>query len=267
MPMFIQGLAGINRRLYDGGMQYAHAQPWLYLNVVMSMAAWTLALFQIPFIINFFMSIRNGKKVSDNPWGATTLEWSAPSPPPHGNFVTVPEAYRGPYEYSVPGHPGRLRAPGSARSASRAGSRPGRIEGHAAWKFRTPLHRVLTPGCTTPSSGSGCSSRPRSCSSARSFSSYILLRVNAVEWPLGSTILNVPIATVNTIVLIGSSVTMVMAWASLKLNDFPKYKLYMGLTILAAADLPVHQGLRVATRSSRTTCLPSTSTFSRSTSR
>jgi heme/copper-type cytochrome/quinol oxidase subunit 3 len=66
------------------------------------------------------------------------------------------------------------------------------------------------------------------------FSSYILLRVNADVWPHGSTILNVPIATFNTVVLIGSSVTMVMAWASLKLNDFSKYRLYMGLTILAA---------------------------------
>jgi cytochrome c oxidase subunit 1 len=42
--------------------------------------------------------------VSANPWEATTLEWQAPSPPPHGNFETVPEVHRGPYEYSVPGH-------------------------------------------------------------------------------------------------------------------------------------------------------------------
>jgi cytochrome c oxidase subunit 3 len=66
------------------------------------------------------------------------------------------------------------------------------------------------------------------------FSSYILLRNGSLQWPLGSTILSVPLATFNTIVLISSSVTMVMAWASLKLNDFGKYRLYMGLTILAA---------------------------------
>jgi len=41
--------------------------------------------------------------VDRNPWQATTLEWSAPSPPGHGNFVTEPIVYRGPYEYSVPG--------------------------------------------------------------------------------------------------------------------------------------------------------------------
>jgi heme/copper-type cytochrome/quinol oxidase subunit 3 len=66
------------------------------------------------------------------------------------------------------------------------------------------------------------------------FSSYVLLRTGAPTWPLGRTEgLSVPLATVNTMVLIGSSVTMVLAWASLKLNDFRKFRLYMGLTILA----------------------------------
>jgi cytochrome c oxidase subunit 1 len=64
-----------------------------------------MGLFQFPFIINFFWSIWHGKKVGKNPWNATTIEWSAPSPPPHGNFVEPVAVYRGPYEYSVPGHP------------------------------------------------------------------------------------------------------------------------------------------------------------------
>jgi cytochrome c oxidase subunit 1 len=62
-----------------------------------------MALFQIPFIFNFFWSLRKGEKTDANPWQATTIEWAAPSPPPHGNFSAPPEAYRGPYEYSVPG--------------------------------------------------------------------------------------------------------------------------------------------------------------------
>jgi cytochrome c oxidase subunit 1 len=105
MPMFIQGLAGVNRRLYDGGMQYAHAKDVLYLNVVMSMGAWTLALFQLPFIVNFFWSLRAGKKAESNAWHATTLDWAATSSPPiaHGNFDTIPHVYRNPYDYSVPG--------------------------------------------------------------------------------------------------------------------------------------------------------------------
>jgi len=102
MPMFIQGLAGVNRRLYDP-MQYAHNQSTQGLNVVSSWGAWLLALAQIPFIFNFFWSIFAGKKTQENPWQATTLEWTAPSPPPHGNFTVEPRVYRGPYEYSVPG--------------------------------------------------------------------------------------------------------------------------------------------------------------------
>ena len=103
MPMFITGLAGVNRRLYDGGMQYAHAQDVMEWNAVMSYGAWALGFFQIFFIFNFFWSIRHGKQVDNNPWRATTLEWQTPSPPPHGNFTTPPEVHRGPYEYSVPG--------------------------------------------------------------------------------------------------------------------------------------------------------------------
>ncbi len=64
------------------------------------------------------------------------------------------------------------------------------------------------------------------------FSSYILLRVGAPSWPHGSELLNVPLATLNTMVLITSSVTMVMSWASLAMKNFSKYRLYMGLTIL-----------------------------------
>jgi cytochrome c oxidase subunit 3 len=64
------------------------------------------------------------------------------------------------------------------------------------------------------------------------FSTYILLRVGATEWPTGE--LSVPLGTVNTIILIGSSVTMVMAWASLKMNNWPRHRLFLGLTFLLA---------------------------------
>lgn len=63
------------------------------------------------------------------------------------------------------------------------------------------------------------------------FASYIVLRTSAAEWPHGSSILNVPMATLNTVVLITSSVTMVMAWASLMRNDLGKYRLFLGATV------------------------------------
>jgi len=114
-PMFAQGMAGMLRRMVDGGANYSHAafpgalgglsQRMLDLHQYILYAAIGLGLSQIPFIINLFWSIKHGIKVtSDNPWQATTLEWQAPTPPPHGNFAHVPEVHRGPYEYSVPGH-------------------------------------------------------------------------------------------------------------------------------------------------------------------
>ncbi len=109
MPMFIQGLRGMSRRMYDGGATYfgsgVGADPGiLRLNNAITAAAIGLAVFQLPFIFNFFWSIWNGKRTeSDNPWDATTLDWQTPTPPPHGNFAVEPVAHRGPYEYSVPG--------------------------------------------------------------------------------------------------------------------------------------------------------------------
>jgi heme/copper-type cytochrome/quinol oxidase subunit 3 len=65
------------------------------------------------------------------------------------------------------------------------------------------------------------------------FSTYILLRVGAEEWPHGE--LSVPLGTINTIILISSSMTMVMAWASLKMHNWGKHRLYLSLTLLLSA--------------------------------
>jgi cytochrome c oxidase subunit 1 len=112
-PMLTQGMAGFHRRWYNGGDAYlAKAKDSLDVfgqtvathidaNIVMSWAAWILALAQIPFVINLFSAWKFGRKAeSDNPYNATTLEWATPTPPGHGNFLTEPVVYRGPYEYS-----------------------------------------------------------------------------------------------------------------------------------------------------------------------
>ena len=64
------------------------------------------------------------------------------------------------------------------------------------------------------------------------FSTYILLRVGAVEWPHHE--LNVPLGAINTVILISSSVTMVMAWASLKMNNWGRHRIFLGLTWVLA---------------------------------
>src|SRR5262245_65547885 len=71
------------------------------------------------------------------------------------------------------------------------------------------------------------------------FATYILLRTGAPSWPRGDTILNVPLATLNTIVLIGSSVTMVMAWESLMRRRFHTFRMYKGASVLYGAGLHV----------------------------
>lgn len=109
-PMFIQGMEGMSRRMYDGGATYLAteevqglSQLVINLNENITHAALFLGIFQLPFIFNFFWSIWKGRKVeNDNPWNCTTLDWATPTPPPHGNFLKQPVVYRGPYEYSVP---------------------------------------------------------------------------------------------------------------------------------------------------------------------
>jgi cytochrome c oxidase subunit 1 len=103
MPMFIQGMAGMHRRWYDGGASYELSQPVLHWNVVMTIAAFVMFVAQFPFIWNFFTAWKTGKDEGPNPWGATTLDWQTPTPVPHGNFEGPVTVYRGPYEYSVPG--------------------------------------------------------------------------------------------------------------------------------------------------------------------
>ena len=107
MPMFFQGVAGVSRRLADGGASYAHAADVIHYNEFMSISAWLLGLAQIPFIVNMIITLIKKKKenADPNPWKATTIEWTDTTSPPlgHGNFETIPSVYRNPYEYSVPG--------------------------------------------------------------------------------------------------------------------------------------------------------------------
>ena len=219
MPMFIMGLAGVSRRLYDGGASYSHAQGVLHWNVVSSWGAWSLALSQLPFIFNFFWSMRRGKKVDDNPWHATTIEWAAPSPPPHGNFASQPHAHRGPYDYSVPGAARRLLAA---------------VGGGGRMSMEIPYTVEARPdtGLTNGKIGIWLFLASEVMLFGALFASYIMLRVGAEDWPHGATYLNIPLATLNTVVLITSSVTMVMAWASLARNDFKKFRIFMAITIL-----------------------------------
>ena len=100
-PMHNLGISGHMRRIYDPS-QYEFLQPLAPLNRFITVSALLLLTVQIPFVVNFIMSWFKGEKAAENPWEANGLEWTVPSPPPHGNFAKVPTVYRGPYEYSSP---------------------------------------------------------------------------------------------------------------------------------------------------------------------
>ena len=102
-PMHFLGVAGHMRRIWNP-LQYEFLQPLQGMNQFISVSAFLLGLSQILFLVNFFWSLFAGKKAEVNPWHANTLEWAAPSPPPHGNWGEhLPVVHHGPYEYSVPG--------------------------------------------------------------------------------------------------------------------------------------------------------------------
>jgi cytochrome c oxidase subunit 1 len=104
MPMHFLGLAGHPRRYFDTtAVEFLKAlQP---VHVFISIAAFITIGAQFIFLYNFFASLLAGKEAKEeNPWHATTLEWSISSPPPFDNFGGVePVVYHGPYEFSVPG--------------------------------------------------------------------------------------------------------------------------------------------------------------------
>lgn len=106
IPLFVLGAAGEHRRIYSYEAFSQLFTPGLQnLRVVATVALVVMLLFQFVFLYNFVRSLLAGEKAEENPWKANTLEWAAPSPPPHGNFAEMPTVYRGPYEYSVPGRP------------------------------------------------------------------------------------------------------------------------------------------------------------------
>lgn len=101
-PMFVVGLAGVSRRLYDGGAGYSFAKDVVALNGLMSVSAWGLGLAQIPFLINLGLTLKRGSRpgeAASNPWRATSLEWHTSSPPAHGNFARPPVVVTEPYSY------------------------------------------------------------------------------------------------------------------------------------------------------------------------
>ncbi len=105
MPMHYLGLAG-NPRRYSQLTELKYLHGLIPLQTFITYAAIITIAAQFIFLFNFFWSLRRGKRAEDNPWQATTLEWTVASPAPYDNFGALsPIIVTGPYEYSVPGAP------------------------------------------------------------------------------------------------------------------------------------------------------------------
>jgi cytochrome c oxidase subunit I len=103
MPMHYLGMAGHPRR-YSQLTELAYLHPLIPVQRFMTYAAFITIAAQLIFVFNLFWSMFKGAQASDNPWDATTLEWTTATPPPHDNFGGhTPVVHNGPYEYGVPG--------------------------------------------------------------------------------------------------------------------------------------------------------------------
>ncbi|MBD3674771.1 MAG: cbb3-type cytochrome c oxidase subunit I [Planctomycetaceae bacterium] len=100
-PMHLLGVAGMPRR-YANPYLHDYLEHLLPMNQFMTYSAILMGSAQFLLLFNFAYSLFYGEKVGRNPWKANGLEWTAPSPPGHGNFDVLPVCYRGPYEYSSP---------------------------------------------------------------------------------------------------------------------------------------------------------------------
>ncbi len=102
-PLHFLGLDGVPRRYY-AFTEFEFMQKWVTVNIFVTWSAIVAALAQVAFLFNFFYSIFFGKKATQNPWEANTLEWTTPVEHIHGNWPgEIPTVHRWPYDYSKPG--------------------------------------------------------------------------------------------------------------------------------------------------------------------
>ncbi len=97
------GIAGMPRRYYAFN-SFTYLKENMEVNTLITFAAFVLGSAQLILLFNIVWSLARGARAGSNPWEATTLEWTAASPPPHGNWgEKAPIVHRWPYEYSPEG--------------------------------------------------------------------------------------------------------------------------------------------------------------------
>jgi cytochrome c oxidase subunit 1 len=101
--MHVLGIVG-NPRRYADFREFEFMKDSMPIHTFMTHAAIFTGVVQLIFLVNLFWSLYKGAKAPQNPWDATTLEWTIPSPPPFDNFGGHhPVVNHGPYEFALPG--------------------------------------------------------------------------------------------------------------------------------------------------------------------
>jgi cytochrome c oxidase subunit 1 len=130
-PLHFLGLDGVPRRYY-AFTEFEFMQKWVTVNIFVTWSAIAAALAQVAFLFNFFYSIFFGKKATQNPWEANTLEWTTPVEHIHGNWPgEIPTVYRWPYDYSKPGAEADFIPQTVPYSQTMASNMPHDFEGNA----------------------------------------------------------------------------------------------------------------------------------------
>jgi heme/copper-type cytochrome/quinol oxidase subunit 3 len=253
MPMFIQGLAGANRRLYDGGRSYTYGAALAPSYSGQWWSAVLLGAVQLVFIFNFFWSMRRGSKTNANPWEATSLEWTTTSPPPKENFATIPTVTRSAYEYSTASGPADFAPQAdSSAPAQRTTHDAPRTTHHA----QDDAHEVhADTGVTSARFGIWLFLASEVMLFGALFSAYALLRVSAPVWPNGWTTLDHSSAFINTSLLV---LTTGSWWAAR--NSSARARQLMNMSDLWALVFLMNKFLEYRSEISRG-LLPSTNTF------
>jgi heme/copper-type cytochrome/quinol oxidase subunit 3 len=245
LPMFIQGLAGVNRRMYDGGRSYAWGAS---LGPSYSGQWWSVVLLgtvQIAFIVNFFWSLRRGVRTNNNPWQATSLEWTTTSPPPRENFAFTPTVVRGAYEYST-------ESADFEPQSDPASTSPAPRTAHDAQR----TSHIVRPdtGVTNAGMGIWLFLASEVMLFGALFSAYALLRVSAPTWPSGWATLDHSAAFMNT----GALLLGTLAWWLARTSKHPSR--FMLVSSIWAAFFLLRKALEFWFEISRG-FLPSSSTF------
>jgi cytochrome c oxidase subunit 1 len=97
--MMVLGMEGMPRRYYDYLPEFAT------LNLVSTIGSWILVSGLALMLVNLFRGLLKGETIGRNPWGAATLEWTIPTPPPTENFEEEPVVTHGPYDFRGAGIP------------------------------------------------------------------------------------------------------------------------------------------------------------------